>query len=431
MMGGDGDYISGLPDEILESILSRLTMKEAGCTSVLSRRWKYLWEFRTGTMNFDFGKKIMRTICDYFKYEILEAERARYASRVSNIISRHRGNTIEEFRVECDLKDHHPQIDSWIEFAMNKRVQRLELRLEPVTTDGEPADLYGFYRLPPLGSGLDISCLRSLSLHFVNTTGEQIEYILSNCELLEYLAITFSMTLVKSTVVTPCSKLKHLELNYCLELEELDIYSAPNLTTFVLTNEARFRLRNVPKLSHVSLSGSYYDSIVDRFQDLPISLSQLQKLTLMVDSGKVPEFLSFPELKNLKELELIWVIRVDKSLFSYTRLMKACPNLSRLLMEFQWWTYPGEEEAPLPSRTKGGIHKNLKDLELVRFRGDAVDMELVTYIFCNSPNIEKFKVTRSPYIFHTRVLEEDIPKDFVTYLAQELSPNARLLLDES
>ncbi|GFP89187.1 putative F-box/LRR-repeat protein at3g58880 [Phtheirospermum japonicum] len=36
------DYISPLPNDILISILSRLTFKEAAITSNLSRRWRYL-----------------------------------------------------------------------------------------------------------------------------------------------------------------------------------------------------------------------------------------------------------------------------------------------------------------------------------------------------------------------------------------------------
>ncbi|GAB2284568.1 hypothetical protein Dimus_019023 [Dionaea muscipula] len=38
------DRISELPDEVLFSILSRLSLQEAARTTVLSRRWRYVWK---------------------------------------------------------------------------------------------------------------------------------------------------------------------------------------------------------------------------------------------------------------------------------------------------------------------------------------------------------------------------------------------------
>ncbi|XP_040369631.1 probable FBD-associated F-box protein At5g38565 isoform X2 [Rosa chinensis] len=53
------DRISGLPDEILVSILSLLPLKEAQATSILSRRWQYVWAYCT-TLNFDDEKNLVR-----------------------------------------------------------------------------------------------------------------------------------------------------------------------------------------------------------------------------------------------------------------------------------------------------------------------------------------------------------------------------------
>lgn len=46
------DQISQLDDQVLITILSLLTVKEAERTCVLSKRWRYLWTF-TSCLNFE------------------------------------------------------------------------------------------------------------------------------------------------------------------------------------------------------------------------------------------------------------------------------------------------------------------------------------------------------------------------------------------
>ncbi|CAL8172415.1 unnamed protein product [Prunus armeniaca] len=46
------DRISKLPQEVVVRIVSLLTLKEAAATSILSRRWRYVWASTT-TLNLD------------------------------------------------------------------------------------------------------------------------------------------------------------------------------------------------------------------------------------------------------------------------------------------------------------------------------------------------------------------------------------------
>lgn len=50
------DRVSDLPDEILVSILSLLTMREAVATCILSRRWRNMWT-RSRSLKFDVSNR--------------------------------------------------------------------------------------------------------------------------------------------------------------------------------------------------------------------------------------------------------------------------------------------------------------------------------------------------------------------------------------
>ena len=89
------DRISQLPDEILNSILSFLTLKQACTTSVLSHRWKHLWQFFTGSLNFDYNPD-----------QKWELERNKIVKRVNHILQLHQGSTIDEFKLCFKLDEH-------------------------------------------------------------------------------------------------------------------------------------------------------------------------------------------------------------------------------------------------------------------------------------------------------------------------------------
>ncbi|CAK9143463.1 unnamed protein product [Ilex paraguariensis] len=120
------DRISQLPDEILVSILSRLTVIEAVSASLLSRIWSYLWTY-IPVLNFDDSKRLhdLKLGC-----KSLKKEAHKYVSFVNQVLNSYQGPSIELFRVHFLLgASSAKDIDKWINFAIEKRVQRLELDL--------------------------------------------------------------------------------------------------------------------------------------------------------------------------------------------------------------------------------------------------------------------------------------------------------------
>ncbi|KAK9278414.1 hypothetical protein L1049_027979 [Liquidambar formosana] len=214
---GDGgenylqDRISKLPNEMLICIISRLTFREAASTSVLSKTWRYLWTFSTGSLDLDGSKK---------KWEepwLLEVEQSKYVTWVNQVLDLHQGSTVDEFKVCFQLDNSFKcSINKSIGFAIAKRAQRFDLDLK--TTAG----LLGAperYTFPhecnvyiQTSRGLSsIKSLRSLSLKSANITGEILEFFLSSCPLLERLCVHSSEHLLNLKVAGSSLQLKYLE----------------------------------------------------------------------------------------------------------------------------------------------------------------------------------------------------------------------------
>ncbi|KAM7483456.1 hypothetical protein LguiB_008039 [Lonicera macranthoides] len=111
------DRTSQLPDEILVTILSNVTLREAATTSILSRRLKELWTF-TRSLEFDAPNvlvKIVRkrdfdhAVDALFKFgserdlALLERKRYKYSIWVNQILKSHKGASIDGLRIRFDM----------------------------------------------------------------------------------------------------------------------------------------------------------------------------------------------------------------------------------------------------------------------------------------------------------------------------------------
>ncbi|KAM7478333.1 hypothetical protein LguiA_026546 [Lonicera macranthoides] len=420
------DRISQLPDDILVIILSHLTLKEAVRTDILSRRWRKLWTFTTGSLDFDgSGGLWLIKVCE--DDEFLEPERADYVSWVNQILRSHQGATINTFKLHFDLDlSYRSDVDSWIKFAIQKRVQRLEVNLERVFVTSKNCYLFPSQYL----DNSKLSGLVSLNLNFVDVTEEVVEYFLSNCPFLEVLRITSSPSLLSAKVIATSQRLKCLEILHCHHMKYLEI-SALNLTSLTFSGEmdATLCFKSVPNLASLSLGGFYCGYIYENFHRLSISFSQIDKLRLDLSTEMFVNFREFPELKNVKELVLIVVVRSDQhTLLSCTSLLKACPLLYRFSIRFKWLREPEAREA---EKRKGPLLKSLKEVELLHFRGSTTDVEIATFLFSNAPSLEKIGVeTRNPYWVGTpreAWAEENVTaKECARQLVAQLSPGAKL-----
>jgi hypothetical protein len=364
------DCISELPDEILVSILSRLTLREAVVTSVLSRKWEYLWA-SIYSLDFDHRKTSGKiTLARSGKLilnrpELTEIERPRYVNWVNRVLEQHRGTTIDEFRVWFDLdKGYKRDINRWIKLAMQKRVQRLEIHLSGFRScDPQRSTCYTFpYQLllRPQTRGC-FKSLKDLTLRQVNVSWEVVDYFLANCPNLERLIVRESNHLEKLSVVGSSLRLKHLGVYHCCRLKSINICDT-NLVSFKYVGPTtRLLVNNAPLLVDVSISHGMFSNYMLR--QLSSCFSQLQILTLSKASVRVSVYndnvfvLSFhllcchaiyprsgflqdkiklrlfTGLKNLKKLVLEIRSEDDESLLLFTPLIEACPYLQIFVLK--------------------------------------------------------------------------------------------------
>ncbi|CBI20286.3 unnamed protein product, partial [Vitis vinifera] len=365
----DGDFgedlLSELPDEILISILSRLTLREAAATSVLSQRWRYLWTY-TSRLNFDsVVNKIVRRSHSFALSTAAGRRRRRrkYIKWVHKVLAKYRGGrNLDEFRVCFDLsKRSRSDIDKWFEFAMSKNVKNLEfdfLRCSSQNQDRDPwfvmlSYFQNFYKFPhrilgvreardPNGMFVGFKSLKTLSLKSINVSSEAVEYFLSNCPLLERLSVHGSESLVNLRVAGPSIMLRHLEIVKCSSIQTIEICDT-NLVSFTYRGERKgdllpnnMHIENSPLLVEVLAGVGRLGFAKNMLLKLSSCVHQLQILQLTVDHFFPERSRAYllPKLRNLKQLKLtVFVGCPENCLLGFVAMLKKCPHLESLVLQ--------------------------------------------------------------------------------------------------
>ncbi|KAL5700515.1 hypothetical protein ACHQM5_025949 [Ranunculus cassubicifolius] len=186
------DRISNLHESLIHHILSFMDMKEVVHTSLISRRWRYLWT-TLRTLNFD---------CIYWTNpRTLKMKRGKFKFFVESVLLlRDKSTDIDTF--DLSLVDAYDndfiRIDRWVACALRRGLRLLEFGCMNYPSD-HAFPLYGRVNTLKLGGGFLPHC--------------PDRKLLLELPLVENLTLDSVVCIAVYDLILSCPKLKHLEMN--------------------------------------------------------------------------------------------------------------------------------------------------------------------------------------------------------------------------
>ncbi|XP_074309474.1 uncharacterized protein LOC141643967 [Silene latifolia] len=191
---------------------------------------------------------------------------------------------------------------------------------------------------PSLGLGdTGINFLRSLYLKAINVSGDILEYLLSECRLLERLHVEGSDALVRWKVFDSSCKLKKLTIFCCRKLEELEI-DAVNLLYLRFRTPSPYTnvvFKNMPVLAEAMFGGSGLSTSTPIFRQLSHITTQISKLTLDFFGLSIP-IRVLPTFCKLEQFTLMVQDEMKFDIVVINQFLKAFPMLREFTLEITW-----------------------------------------------------------------------------------------------
>ncbi|KAI5007255.1 hypothetical protein ZWY2020_047203 [Hordeum vulgare] len=440
--GKAGDPFGDLPEELLPMILSKLDMKEAAMTSVLSSAWKHAWKLSP------------RLTLDIFAMFSTGTQRCvqRFMDVVDATLHQRLrdGAVVQQLELRLDAYGFAQvlhRLDDWVRFAVLLQAKGVILHVPPLMMPLQAVcyEMHVFpYTFPlqlldagggtsslqhvqlssvslkvpsPHTQSLGFPNLRKLGLCSAWLPTNDLNIVLSNCSSLEWLDLCMVYLMDGFKVDRPLARLKYLRLADC-RVTKIEMINASKLISFILEESLECQLPTPTSILHIDLGGPEFLMPASQLHSVHI---HCHMFTLEHALGALPR--AFPTVKRLslhthilpkfpwrpvntsgfsrlRSLQLFFTITDQHAgnILSIACILEAAPFLEELDAEFISFHYEfaGQgniSEDPLSSFPHGQCkYKCLKAMTVHNFMGTNGQIELMEHIVENAPALEVLTV---------------------------------------
>ncbi|KAK7850877.1 putative f-box protein [Quercus suber] len=357
--------IEDLPDPIIQHILSYLSTEEAVRTSILSKRWKYLWT-SIPKLDFDEGELDRRMM--FMKF-------------VERVLALHDPSDIKNFSLSCNVQYDTSRINAWICSVVEHKVQELDLYLRNFQ---EPL------ALPPCL--FTCESLEVLVLHMFHSLKLPSSISFSSLKFLALEKVIFSDDHSTQQLFTGCPILEDLSIIDCIWKNVKAVFDA---SIQFFKRDAEYDFLDAHRVFKL-LSG------LGNVETLTLNVGALEVLSYAKELfAHLPVFYKLTRLN----FESAFPIEFDReALLTITRNSPCLNYLSFgtvALFELQLVclpTYCGNHDGimnPVPSC----FVTNLKTIEIFGFCGDEKEMHAVKILLGNASVLERIVIICDEFYF--------------------------------
>ncbi|CAN8253410.1 unnamed protein product [Cochlearia groenlandica] len=391
------DRINGLSDELLIKILSYVPTKIAVTTSILSKRWQFLW---TWLPNIEYDDEDSDII-----------DMRKYLHSIDKNLLLHRSPIIESLHLSFyDGPSEAEYIKRWVGIAVSRRVRELSIT-HYSNSVVLPSSLYTSKSLVALkleGCYVDVPrtvclpCLKTLQLLRVTYLKEDsLRLLLSYCPVLEDLDIQVEDDNNVKALVVIVPSLQRLSLtidSYC-SCDDGYVIATPSLKYFkvvdIRVNDISYLIKHMPKLEEARI---FVDKDVRELVEAVTCVKRLS-LTLHFINGELCKYRAGIVFDQLEHLE-INSLGDDNWSKLVIRLLKDSPKLRVLKLYVRnegFDDYKRIKWSSEPSSVPKCLLESLETLEFEGYQGRREERDFLSFIFkhgrcLKSPSISSVSV---------------------------------------